>query len=257
MDPLEPGVNGPTGQPPRPGRSRRPLVAFGLIALPVAGSVLLGPTIAHAAAPAGSAFEEAAGSAGSGAVPVEDPAEAAALRAFFDGGYTYDDAVVLSEAWGAPDPFRAKVKAGSFLADGVKLAASPFADPGADDGHSPEGLAAYFLGSGYTFEDAQVLARHWGVGIGEAKARAGSELKTVGVLPFVDVARPAAATPTPQDTARFDAFFEAGYDYDDSVLLARHWGFGSDGFAEAKLKAGGLLLDHQQLPGVPGVAPRA
>jgi hypothetical protein len=258
MDPLEPGANHATEKAPRAARrSRRPLVAFGLIALPVAGSMLLGPAIADAAAPA---TEGAAASAGSGAVPVQDRAGAAAVRAFLDAGYTYDDAVVLSRSWGTPGPDEAKVKAGSFLADGTPLAATPLADPAADDGLGPLQLGACFFARGYTSEQAAELARQWGVPLADAKAKAGSELETVGVLPFVDLA-PAPtsgdSTPTRQDEARFDAFFEAGYDYDDSVLLARHWGFGSEGFAEAKLKAGGLLLDDQPLPGVPGVAPNA
>lgn len=253
MDPLEPGANGATGATPRASRrSRRPLVGFGLLALPVAGSMLLGPTIADAAGPVVPAIEEAAASAGG-----QDPAEAAAVQAFLDAGYTYDDAEALSRSWGTSGPYRAKVKAGSFLADGVKLAATPLADPAADDGLGPHQLTAHFFRSGYTYEDAGVLARHWGVDVAEAKARAGSELTTVGVLPFVDPAPAEPSSTTPQDEARFDAFFEAGYDYDDSVLLARHWGFDPDGFVEAKLKAGGLLLDDQPLPEVPGVAPNA
>jgi hypothetical protein len=215
------------------------VAAFGLIALPVAGTMLLGPTIANAA--------------GAAAVPGRDPAEAA-VQAFVDAGYTSDDADVLSESWGTPSPYRAKVKAGSFLVDGVKLAATPLADPAADDGLGPYQLTAYFFRAGYTYEHGQVLARHWGVDTAEAKARAGSELRTVGVLPFVDPVPVVTEATTAQDEDRFDAFFEAGYDYDDSVLLARHWGFGSEGFAEAKLKAGGLLLDDQPLPEVPGVA---
>jgi hypothetical protein len=257
MDPLEPGADGPTGKTPRaPRRSRRPLVAFGLIALPVAGSVLLGPTIANAAG-AVPVIEEAAARVGSAAVPGRDRADAAAVQAFLDAGYTYDDAEVLSKGWGTPSPYRAKVKAGSFLADGVKLAATPLADPAADDGLGPLQLTAHFFRSGYTDEDARELARHWGVDVAEAKARAGSELTTVGVLPFVDPAPAEPSTTSPQDEGRFDAFFEAGYDYDDSVLLARHWGFSPEGFVEAKLKAGGLLLLDQPLPDVPGVAPHA
>ena len=38
---------------------------------------------------------------------------------------TYVDAVALSRDWGVPDVFQTKVKAGSFLVDGVPLAATP------------------------------------------------------------------------------------------------------------------------------------
>jgi len=39
---------------------------------------------------------------------------------------------------------------------------------------------------GYTDADAQVLAQQWGVRARSAQARAGAELKVVGVLPWVD-----------------------------------------------------------------------
>jgi hypothetical protein len=121
-------------------------------------------------------------------LPSVDEAEFGATTAFFDAGYTYTDAEVLAQRWGLPDPYRAKVEAGGHLRDGVALAASPFADPSAAEGRTSEDLAAVFAAAGYTADDAVVLAAGWGVGVAEAQARGGSELATVGVLPFVDVA---------------------------------------------------------------------
>ncbi|MBC8091194.1 MAG: hypothetical protein H7Y15_04495 [Pseudonocardia sp.] len=113
--------------------------------------------------------------------------DSASVDAFFAAGYSYDDAVVLAGIWALPDPYQAKVKAGGYLAQGIALVDSPYADPTADDPFTPDDLAGIFAGSGYTVDDAVVLAQQWGVSVGEAKARAGSELKTVGVLPHVDV----------------------------------------------------------------------
>lgn len=121
-------------------------------------------------------------------LPTGEVAESEAAAAFFDAGYSYADAEVLAQRWGLPDPYGAKVKAGGYLGDGTALAASPLADPTAAEGRTSEELAAAFAEAGYTADDAALLAAQWGVGLAEAQARGGSELATVGVLPFVDVA---------------------------------------------------------------------
>jgi hypothetical protein len=133
-----------------------------------------------------------------GALPFVDlvPAEAVddgAVTAFFDGGYSYDDAVALSQIWGLTDSYVAKVKAGGYLRDGTPLVDTPYADPAAAAGLGDAELAQLFLASGYTVDDAGVLAAQWGVDVADAKVAAGAELKTVGVLPFVDVVLPGAA----------------------------------------------------------------
>jgi hypothetical protein len=166
------------------GRSRRPSVAFGLIGLPVAGSVLMAPAVANAAAPS---IEPVAAYVAFGADAAQVP-DATAAQAYADAGYTYEDAVALSQDWGVPDVFKTKVKAGSFLVEGTPLAATPYANPSAADGLSDTQLAQLFVDTGYTADDAAVLAQNWGVDPALAKVKAGRELKTVGVLPFVDAA---------------------------------------------------------------------
>jgi hypothetical protein len=169
------------------GRSRRPSVAFGLIGLPVAGSVFMAPVVEPAApAIAPVAFSAAA----------PQQTDDVALQAYVDAGYSSADADVLSQDWGVPDVYQTKVKAGSFLAQGVPLAASPYADPAAADGLSDDQLAQLFLDSGYTIKGATILAENWGVDPGLAKVKAGRELKTVGVLPFVDPGLNADGSPT-------------------------------------------------------------
>ena len=127
-----------------------------------------------------------------GALPFVDPVvpevvDDGAVTAFFDGGYSYDDAVALSQIWGLTDSYVAKVKAGGYLRDGVPLVDTPYADPTAAAGVADAELAQLFLASGYTVADAEVLAAQWGVDVADAKVAAGAELKTVGVLPFVDL----------------------------------------------------------------------
>jgi hypothetical protein len=184
MDPREPAVDGPMEKRPsaRQSRFRRPSVAFGLIGLPVAGSVLMAPAVADAAVPA---IEPVAAHAAFGAGAAQDP-DGAARQAYADAGYSYEDAVALSRIWGVPDVYQTKVKAGSFLVEGTPLAATPYANPSAADGFSDTQLAQLFVDTGYTADDAVKLAGNWGVDAGLAKVKAGRELKTVGVLPFVD-----------------------------------------------------------------------
>ncbi|CAA9437755.1 MAG: hypothetical protein AVDCRST_MAG66-3769 [uncultured Pseudonocardia sp.] len=117
-------------------------------------------------------------------------AETEAAAAFTEAGYSDDDAEVLSQVWRTPDAYSAKVRAGGFLRDGIALADSPFATPEAASALNRDELAQLFTTSGYTAEDAEVLASLWGMDVADATVAAGVELKTVGVLPFVDVVLP-------------------------------------------------------------------
>lgn len=246
-------------EPVQPGRHRtrnRTLAALGLIALPLVGSALVLPTVASASGAEKEVAQRAALYTGADATEVgavvADIAvtdETLKVDAFFAAGYSYDDAVLLAERWGVADAFQAKVKAGAYLTQGIALADSPYADPTADDGLGEDALVDVFFAFGYTDTDVAVLAEEWSVGTREAKLKAGSELKTVGVLPFVDVATSSGGA---QDEAWVGAFFDAGYDYDDAVVLAELWGLGEP--YEAKLKAGSLLAAGEPLPETPGLA---
>ena len=57
--------------------------------------------------------------------------------------------------------------------------------------------------------------------------------------------------PAPTATKQRQAFFKAGYDYDDAVLLSRLWANGVTP-DDAKLRAGDKLLHHVALPTKPG-----
>lgn len=164
----------------RPARRRLP--TRGLLALPVLGAALTLPGVADPpVTPAPATYRLTAHSEAT-------RSDVRRAEAFYDAGYSYDDAVALAALWGGGSSFEAKVEAGRFLEDGTALRRSPLADRRADDGRTDAELRALFFATGYTVDDAVVLAGRWDVDVPEAKARAGRELKTVGVLPFVDPA---------------------------------------------------------------------
>lgn len=227
-------------------RRRRTAVTLGLVALPVVGSAFVLPAVASAQSP--TPVTAAVVLPGTNRPAPTPTADDSFVQAYLDAGYSYDDALALAQRWGLDQDFyRVKVKAGQTLREGVPLAAGPFADRGAADGYPDDQLADLFLESGYSFEDATVLAEEWGVEVGEAKVKAGRELKVVGALPFVDASGFASSA----EEAAFGAFFDAGFDYDDAVALARFWGLGQP--ADAKVKAGNLLRAGEPLPAVAGV----
>jgi hypothetical protein len=230
-------------------RRRRTAVTLGLVALPVLGSAFVLPAIANAQPGTPVPTRAAVLLPGTDRPATTPTADDTFVQAYLDAGYSFDDAVALAQLWGGDqDTYQVKLKAGRFLEQGVPLKASPLADPTAADGYSDDDLVELFLSAGYDLDDATLLADKWDVRVGEAKTRAGRELKTVGVLPFVD---PSAFASSDEEAA-FGAFFDAGLDYDDAVALAKFWGLGEP--ADAKVKAGNLVRAHQPLPAVPGVS---
>jgi hypothetical protein len=269
--------------PARRSRSRA-IAALGLIALPVVGSAVALPAVANAVSDAASAARPAeaadavvlaeraaavdpvalrapaptpsADEVPADEVPIDEAvpevsaADVAAADAFYAAGYGYDDAVLLAELRGLPDSFAAKVEAGRVLLGGTALADSPLADPTLDDGLSDEHLAQVAVSWGYAPDDIDVLAQAWGIDAAEAAVRAGRELKTVGVLPFVDL-------PT-GEVAEAEAaalFFDAGYGFADAEVLAQRWGL-PDPYS-AKVEAGGHLRDGTALAASPHADPSA
>ncbi len=270
--------------PARRSRSRA-IAALGLIALPVVGSAVALPAVVNAVsaarpaeaadavvlaeraavvdpvalrgpAPTPSADEVPADEVPADKVPADEAVpevsadDVAAADAFYAAGYGYDDAVLLAELRRLPDSFAAKVEAGRVLLGGTALADSPLADPTLDDGLSDEYLAQVAVSWGYAPGDIDVLAQAWGVDAAEAAVRAGRELKTVGVLPFVDLPTGEVA-----ESEAAGAFFDAGYSYTDAGVLAQRWGL-PDPYG-AKVKAGGYLRDGTALAASPLADPTA
>ncbi|MGF1662711.1 MAG: hypothetical protein ACFCVG_09630 [Kineosporiaceae bacterium] len=114
-------------------------------------------------------------------------------KAFAKAGYTPLDARVLADRWGLEQPGTGKadsraavLKAGQWLAQGHPLATYPLSEPKAAAGLTSSDLREVYGDAGCTPQQASVLADAWETSTLDAKARAGRELLTVGVLPFVD-----------------------------------------------------------------------
>lgn len=115
-----------------------------------------------------------------------DPAasgDAAALQAFFDAGYVWDDAVQLAALWKMPNPSDAKVAAGKKLEAGEKLPIEP--KPANVAAARESAAVAKFFAAGYTYDDAVKLAALWKLPDPYAAKVAGGEKLLAGQpLPF-------------------------------------------------------------------------
>jgi hypothetical protein len=136
------------------------------------------------------------------------------------------------------------------------------ASVGVGDGGSPspspttytqaQEFDAYFA-AGYDYQNAQALATIWNDSdITQVKADAGLKLLEGQTLP-VTADNPPLSQSQP-DITDVDAFFSAGYEYQDAVTLAGMWHVGS---YSAKIKGGKLLLAGQDLPIPPSGPPTA
>ncbi|WP_433825714.1 hypothetical protein ACQP2E_26820 [Actinoplanes sp. CA-015351] len=201
--------------------------------------------------------------AGAPASPEPDPSASEKellerWEAFFGAGYSYNEAVELAGLWQmSPENIGAvKAEAGRRLLLGETLpvqpvpgepSAGPSGDPMIDPTVDPEvqkRLDAYF-GAGYDWEDAEKLAELWKLDDPyEAKVEGGKRLLAGEKLPGVKADKKQAAEF--QSGLQATAFFEAGYDREDAVKLAKLWKL-DDVFA-AKVAAGKKLLAGETLP---------
>ncbi|WP_067503422.1 hypothetical protein [Actinoplanes sp. TFC3] len=108
---------------------------------------------------------------------------------------------------------------------------------------------AYFA-AGYGYEDARKLAKYWKISndrVGDAKAKAGKLLLQGKDLPDVSGVKPdPESTQGFVESQRVEAFFAAGYDYDDAVELSKLWKTKSP--YDAKILGGKKLLAGGELP---------
>jgi hypothetical protein len=169
-------------------------------------------------------------------------------NAYFAAGYDYDDAIELAKLWNSDlTPGKIKAEAGRRLLAGETLPIRPTPeetqDPPAAD---PDAMAAVekFFAAGYVWEDAERLARLWKLADPyEAKAEGGERLLDGKKLPFRPKPGNVAAA---REAARVEAFFSAGYDYQDAVKLAELWQL-ADAY-QAKIVGGKRLLAGDTLP---------
>jgi hypothetical protein len=182
------------------------------------------------------------------ATPSTPPSEAELQKrydAYFNAGYDYDDAVKLAAIWKIKeDPGTIKSEAGRRLLAGETLPVQPTPDDPTPDEINPreqKRLDAYF-GAGYNYDDAVKLAKLWKLDDPyAAKVEGGKRLLEDKKLPV----KPSAVAEA-KEAARVNAFFKAGYDYDDAVQLAKLWKK-SDPY-QAKIEAGKRILAGDTLP---------
>jgi hypothetical protein len=191
---------------------------------------------------------------------------------FFAAGYDSDDAVTLGKAWHETDLSQVKTQAGQALLDGKTLPIKPSGESLAQAQSSATRklvlskreaqkqalatssgatvvvptkqdaeLQAYFA-AGYDYNDGVTLSKLWhDADIFHVKVDAGQKLLDGQNLPI-----PPSGTPETPTNKAVDAFFNAGYTYDDAVSLAKTW-HETDVF-QVKAEAGKKLLDGQKLP---------
>ncbi|WP_432514862.1 hypothetical protein [Kineococcus sp. SYSU DK001] len=110
-----------------------------------------------------------------------------------------------------------------------------------------------FFDAGYTYDDAVVLGEQWAQDPWEAKVTGGRALAAGQTLPIAPgSSAPAPAVPASglpaQESEAVEAFFAAGYTYDDAVALGAVWHVDP---WEAKVTGGRELLTGGTLPVAP------
>jgi hypothetical protein len=200
---------------------------------------------------------------------------------FFAAGYTYQDAVSLGNLWNQTDIYQVTAAAGLKLLDGDTLPVAPSGHP-ASQALQAEDL---FFAAGYDYQDAVTLAGMWNeTNINQVKAEAGQKLMDGQTLPIKptgatgDVVTSSgagganarklilskamkagktvlvtgkggssrASDTEVSGTPALDAYFAAGYDYNDAVTLGNLWN--DNNIGQVKTDAGQKLLDGQTLP---------
>jgi hypothetical protein len=203
------------------------------------------------------------------------------VSAFFAAGYTYDDAVTLSKLW-HNSSYQAKVEGGKKLLDNeplpippsgpaVPISSSVHVVTGAraaamakllkrkgtiigtsNDATAADAARAAYFAAGYDYNDAVALGNLWNESDPwQVKADAGQKLLDGQTLPIAPGSAPAAPVDTTQTPTDKDvnAFFAAGYTYNDAVKLGNLWN--DTNTYQVKADAGKKLLDGQTLPIAP------
>jgi hypothetical protein len=184
--------------------------------------------------------------------PLTAAQQEAALNAYFAAGYDYANALALAQLWHmSGDPTTIKAEAGRRLLAGQQLPITPSPEAVASAADSAD-ITAYFA-AGYTYEDAVGLAQLWKIADPyQAKIDAGGKLLAGVTLPIAPGSQPTPpTTPTAPDqtvsATDLDAYFAAGYGYDEALQLAQLWHMTGDP-ATIKAEAGRRLLAGETLP---------
>ncbi len=202
--------------------------------------------LAPAAAPSPAASPAASPGATPATSPSASPSEAELQKqwdAYFAAGYDYDDAVKLAKVWNSKDEIgTVKAEAGRRLLAGETLPVRPSPENVAEATEARQVEA--FFAAGYGYDDAVRLAKLWKTADAyEAKVLGGKKLLAGERLP----GGPGTGNEAIAKVQRqVEAFFAAGYDYDDAVKLAKLWKLSDP--SDAKAEAGKRLLAGRTLP---------
>jgi hypothetical protein len=190
--------------------------------------------------------------------PLTSAQQDQAISAYFAAGYDYNDALALAQLWHmSGDPSTIKAEAGRRLLAGQTLPFKPSA-AGVATAAEDADLNAFFA-AGYTYEDAVGLAQLWKTSDPyQAKIDAGRKLiagQTLPIAPGSQPTTPTVATSSSDSasTADLNAYFAAGYTYEDALGLAQLWKI-SDPY-QAKIDGGAKLLAGETLPFAAGSQP--
>ena len=110
---------------------------------------------------------------------------------------------------------------------------------------APEEVYDALWDAGYTIEDVDALATLWGIDPMDAKARTGQMLLDGEPVPVAPGSTPSYFP----ESDEYEAFWAAGYTYDDLLALGALWGLEE---SDAKARAGQALIDGETLPIAPG-----
>ena len=177
-----------------------------------------------------------------------------ALDAYFAAGYNYDDAMQLAQLWKLPnDALTVKTTAGEKLLAGQTLPIKPSSTPASSASAAETADVNAFFNAGYTYDDAVQLAQLWNSADAyHAKITGGEKLLAGETLPIKPGSTPPSVestsppVTTDAESADLNAFFNAGYTYDDAVQLANLWKL-ADPY-HAKITGGQKLLAGETLP---------
>ncbi|MEV4350813.1 hypothetical protein AB0J83_40670 [Actinoplanes sp. NPDC049596] len=136
-------------------------------------------------------------------------------------------------------------------------AAAPAASPSATTTGKPSeaDLQKYwdaYFGAGYGYNDALKLAKIWKLTsqVGDVKAEAGRRLLLGETLPIKPSPDPEVSEPSQSEIDKFqkqlDAYFGAGYTWDEAEKLAKIWKLSDP--SDAKVEGGKRLLAGETLP---------
>jgi hypothetical protein len=169
------------------------------------------------------------------------------LDAFWEGKYTYCDAKYLAAYW-KQSIYEAKARAGEKLLRGERSVVGNYLSSARRYAQEHNATCS-FDEDGYTYDDAALLAKHWGKAEPwDAKLKMNRLLmdgKNADIQKALQSAKQQnqaqqANTEQPQWEPQWEKYSASKYTFEDAERLARYWGKSTAW--DAKLKIGSLLL---------------